>query len=200
MGKKRLIDIGLVIIIIAMAVLVYFQISRLVEDVRGQFQKATPPEEAAVQVTSIPTPESKNVPSATLAPDFELSSLGGEVIALSDYRGQAVMINFWAIWCPPCRAELPLIESFAERHADDLVVMAINMGEDQTNVYHFVNEFGYDLLFLLDPSTSVGSKFMVRGLPTSIFIDADGLIQARHIGILDETLLRDYLSQAGVVE
>ena len=200
MGKNRLIDIGLVIVIIAMAGLVYFQVSRLVGDVRSQFQKLSPLEDAAVLETSTPTPESRNELSSTLAPNFKLTSLDGDVIALSDYRGQAVMLNFWVIWCPPCRAELPLIESYAERHAEELVVLAINMGEDQNNVFHFVNEFGYDLLFLLDPSTSVGSKFMVRGLPTSIFIDADGLIQARHIGILDETLLRDYLSQVGIVE
>ncbi|MFW5714681.1 MAG: TlpA family protein disulfide reductase, partial [Brevefilum sp.] len=103
-------------------------------------------------------------------------------------------------WCQPCRAELPLIQSFADRYEKELVVLAINMGEDRTNVEHFVNEFNYDLHFLLDQSTSVAKKFMVRGLPTTIFIDMEGQIQARHIGLLNEELISDYLEQIGVVE
>ena len=200
LSKKRLMDIGLVIIVLAMAVLVYFQLSRLFDDVRGKFQ----PTESTGQTGVIPDPTPSTVTldesPPVQAPDFELATLEGDRVSLSEHRGKAVMINFWTTWCPPCRAELPLIESYAMQHADQLVVLAVNAGEEQPTVERFVSEFAYNLVFLLDPSNDLASAFMVRGLPTSIFIDEMGLIQARHIGLLDESLLRQYLSQVGVIE
>lgn len=199
-SKKRLIDIGLVIIILVMGVFVYFQINRIVSDVRDISQNASSSQEPTVVENPTPTLNADENQDPTPAPEFELTSLEGDAVSLSDFRGQAVMINFWAIWCQPCRAELPLIQDFADRYQDELAVLAINMGEDRTNVEHFVNEFDYDLIFLLDPSSSVAPKFMVRGLPTSVFIDEDGWIQGMHIGLLNESLLSDYLSQVGVAE
>jgi thiol-disulfide isomerase/thioredoxin len=200
LNKKRVLDIGLVIIVFSMALLVYFQVSRLFRDVSEQLQQPEDTMEAEVAAAPTSTPEDENDTAPTLAPDFELTSVAGETVSLSDYQGTAVMINFWATWCPPCRAELPLIESFATHHADDLVVLAVNAGESRDVVAQFVTEFKYDLVWLLDPANDLASKFLIRGLPTSIFIDANGLIRARHIGLLNETLLRDYLGQAGVVE
>lgn len=198
--KKRLIDIGLVIIILAMGAFVYFRITRMVGELRGAYSETELPQDVTVTQTPSSTPEPAYSQDAMLAPDFELSSLESGIVSISDYRGTAVMINFWVIWCPPCRAELPLIQSFADLYEDELVVLAVNAGEDRTNVYHFVNEFNYDLIFILDPSNSLAPKYGVRGLPTSVFIDAEGLIQTRHIGLLSEELLSDYLSQVGVVE
>lgn len=199
-NKKHLVDFGLVIIILIMGVFVYFQVSRIIKDVQGMTKATEAPQDTSVINQPTPSTEPEQSQSTSLAPDFELTSLDGDIVALSDYRGTAVMINFWAIWCAPCRDELPLIQAVADRHEDELVILAVNTGEDRTNVYHFVNEFNYDLVFLLDPSNSLASKYGVRGLPTSVFIDEEGLIQARHIGLLNELLLSDYLSQVGVVE
>jgi thiol-disulfide isomerase/thioredoxin len=200
LNKKRLIDIGLVIIILVMGAFVVFRIDRVVGELRGAVGGIELSQDVTMTQTPSSTPEPEEDQEAMLAPDFNLSSLGSGTVTLSNYRGSAVMINFWAIWCPPCRAELPLIQSFADLYEDELVVLAVNAGEDRTNVYHFVNEFNYDLIFVLDPSNSLAPKYGVRGLPTSVFIDVEGLIQARHIGILSEELLADYLSQVGVVE
>lgn len=200
LNKKRLIDIGLVIIILVMGAFVVFRIDRVVGELRGAVGGIELSQDVTMTQTPSSTPEPEEGQEAMLAPDFNLSSLGSGTVTLSNYRGSAVMINFWAIWCPPCRAELPLIQSFADLYEDELVVLAVNAGEDRTNVYHFVNEFNYDLIFVLDPSNSLAPKYGVRGLPTSVFIDVEGLIQARHIGILSEELLADYLSQVGVVE
>lgn len=199
MNRKRLIDIGLVIIILAMAVLVYFQVSRLFTDVRGQFQATDSPADEVVAAPTL-TPAAEKATVDGSPSDFSLASVDGETVSLSDFQGTAVMINFWATWCPPCRAELPLIEAYANRHAEQLVVLAVNAGEEDDVVARFVAEFDYDLVFLLDSANSLAAEFQVRGLPTSIFIDADGTVKARHIGLLDESLLREYLGQAGVVE
>jgi len=195
-----LVDLGLAIIILIMGVFVYFRITRLISDMQGEVQEAKTPQGQVSPQRTTKTPEPDDHPDAISAPEFTLTSLEGDPVSLSDHQGLAVMINFWATWCPPCLAELPLIESFAEKHSEDLVVLAINAGEAQTDVINFVNQYRYDLLFLLDPSNSVANDYQIRGLPTSVFIDRDGMIQAKHIGLLNENLLMDYFSQVGVVE
>jgi thiol-disulfide isomerase/thioredoxin len=198
--KKHLIDVGLVIIILVMGVFVYLQLRRLIGDVRSTIDAETLVEETRVPNTPTPSKEPEDSLDAISAPDFTLTSLDGDPVSLSDFLGKAVIINFWAIWCQPCRVELPVIQSFADRYREDLIVLAVNAGEDYTNVYHFVNEFNYDLVFLLDPSNSLASKYRVQGLPTTYFIDPEGLIQARHVGLLDESLLSEYLGKIGIVE
>lgn len=200
-NKKRLIDIGLVIIILAMGGLVYSRVARVFNEMNNKGQETQEPLQTKVSEDApASTPEFENNQDVKPAPDFTLTSLEGESVALSDHQGQAVMINFWATWCPPCLAELPLIESFAESHAEKLVVLAVNAGEEKASVLNFVNEFGYDLQFILDPTNSLASQYKVRGLPTSVFIDQQGMIQGMHIGVLNESLLSNYLSQVGVVE
>ena len=88
-----------------------------------------------------------------LAPDFELLTTTGETIKLSDLRGQAVLINLWATWCPPCRAEMPAIEKiFIEYKDKGLVVLAVNMTyqDTQSNIAPFVDEYGLSFPILLD--------------------------------------------------
>ena len=200
-NKKRLIDIGLVIIILAMGVLVYSRVVRVFNEMNNKGQETQEPLQTRVsEEAPASTPEFENSQDVKPAPDFTLTSLEGESVALSDHQGQAVMINFWATWCPPCLAELPLIESFAESHAEKLVVLAVNAGEEKASVLNFVNEFRYDLQFILDPTNSLASQYRVRGLPTSVFIDQQGMIQGMHIGVLNESLLSNYLSLVGVVE
>jgi thiol-disulfide isomerase/thioredoxin len=137
---------------------------------------------------------------ADLAPDFSLESLNGDSVSLSDYRGKAVMINFWATWCPPCRAEMPLIQDFADQFADELVVLAVNAGEHRGDVAYFVEEHGFDLVFLLDPENSVATLFNVRGFPTTLFIDQQGVLQATFIGEMDEAILSTHLEKIGLGE
>jgi len=200
LSKKRLMDIGLVIIILAMGVFVYFQIARIVGDVRNKIQDTESPQTVVEAETPTTSPEPDDRQDAREALDFELTSVEGETVRFADFRGMAVMINFWATWCPPCRAELPLIESFAVQHAEELAVLAVNSGEDRETVVQFVNEFNYDLVFLLNPSNSLATEYQVRGLPTTIFINEEGFIEAVHVGLLNENLLTDYLNQVGVTE
>ncbi len=133
-----------------------------------------------------------------LAPDFELLTITGESIRLDDLRGQVVLLNFWATWCAPCRLEMPHLQNRFELFSPDLVVLAVNFDEPAQDVGAFVLELGLTFPTLLDPGALVQDLYRVRGYPTSVFVDRDGVIQIIHIGILTEGQLDDYLAQVGI--
>jgi thiol-disulfide isomerase/thioredoxin len=119
-------------------------------------------------------------------PDLVLTTLDGRQLSLRELEGQAVVINFWASWCPPCRAEMPSLQSYFQQNQDKgVLVVAINAGESQAQVEQFVNEFGLTLDIVLDPNMQVMAEFDVGSLPTSIFIDRDGNIRGRHMGLIE---------------
>ena len=201
--KKWIIDISLVVIIFVMGFLVFWRMDRLVEFFRGWSQEPSSESTASSDIETLPTstPATNEEEQILLeAPDFQLVNLEGDMVALSDHRGSVVLVNFWATWCPPCRAEMPLLQEFADRYDQDMVVFAVNSGEEEAVVRNFVETTGLNLLFLLDPTNSVATLYRVRGFPTSLFIDENGILQATHIGELDETLLLSYLKKVGVAE
>lgn len=134
----------------------------------------------------------------SLAPDFELQSLSGETVRLSDYKGQVVLVNFWATWCPPCLLEMPGIQDRYERYSPDLVVLAVNIAEPPTLVSGFVEEFQLTFDPLLDPKAEIEMLYRIVGYPSTIFIDREGVIQAVHIGFMTEDQLDGYLIDAGL--
>lgn len=129
-----------------------------------------------------------------LAPDFELKTLTGDTIQLSDLRGQAVLVNLWATWCPPCRAEMQTIETaYNEYKEKGFVVLAVNMTsqDNPLNVNPFVEEQGLTFPILLDESGEVGKAYQLKSLPSSFFIDREGKIHEVVIGgPMAEALLR----------
>jgi peroxiredoxin len=119
-----------------------------------------------------------------LAPDFTLPAIDGTSVTLSGLRGRPVILNFWATWCPPCRAEMPELEAFWQLYrTDQLVLLGIDQGEDSAVVDQFARSV-VDISFplLLDERTDVGALYGVRALPTTVFIDVDGRIQAITVG------------------
>jgi len=146
------------------------------------------------------SPDQKSqVNPARAALDFQLENIDGGPISLSDYEGKPVMVNFWATWCPPCRAEMPLIQEFASENQESFVVLAVNVGEERSTIEGFVsNNELHDLIFLLDPENSVAALYGVPGFPTSLFVDQNGLLQAVHIGELNRDLMVQYLAKIGV--
>jgi peroxiredoxin len=129
-----------------------------------------------------------------LAPDFTLETTKGEPVTLSDLRGQAVLINLWATWCPPCRAEMPAINKlFNEYKNQGFLVLAINMTyqDNSSAVEPFVQENGLTFPILIEDTGKVADKYELRSLPTSFFIDRSGVIQEVVIGgPMSEALLR----------
>lgn len=129
-----------------------------------------------------------------LAPNFELKTPTGETMKLSDLRGQAVLVNLWATWCPPCRAEMQTIETVYNEYKDQgLIVLAVNMTylDDPLDIMPFVNEQGLTFPILLDETGEMANAYQLRSLPTSYFVNRDGTINEVVIGgPMAEALLR----------
>lgn len=130
------------------------------------------------------------------APLFNLISLEGQNVLLEDFRGQLVLMSFWATWCAPCRFEMPAMQDRYEN--TDLVVLGINFDESEEAVRAFVDELALTFPILMDPGASIQQLYKVRGYPTSFMIDEEGVIQIVHIGFLDEAQLDGYLLELGI--
>ncbi len=128
------------------------------------------------------------------APDFTLKTPNGETYTLSALKGQAVLVNLWATWCPPCRAEMPAIERMYQEYKDrGFTVLAVNMTsqDDPFAVVPFSQDHKLSFPILLDETNEVASAYQLRSLPSSYFIDRDGIINAVIIGgPMSEALLR----------
>jgi cytochrome c biogenesis protein CcmG/thiol:disulfide interchange protein DsbE len=139
---------------------------------------------------------SRGINVGNRAPDFSLEALDGTKLSLQDQRGKVVLINFWATWCPPCRAEIPDIEAaFEARQDDGFVVLGINVEEPRETVLPFVDEFEMSYPVLLDESGRLLQTYRAMRLPMSVIVDQDGMIQARHIGFLTAADLDGYLAE-----
>ena len=122
----------------------------------------------------------------TKAIDFKLKDLDGKELSLSDLKGKKVFINFWATWCPPCKAEMPEIEKIYQETKDsDLVIVAIEIGEPLSTVKPFINNNKYNFKVLLDLDQSVATKYGISAIPTSYFIDKNGNIVSKNVGAMD---------------
>jgi peroxiredoxin len=134
-----------------------------------------------------------------LAPDLTLQDLAGETVHLSDYRGQAVLINFWAVWCTFCRVELPEMQAVYDAYRDrGFVILAVDVMDAAADVQEYVTEMGLTFPILLDPEAELTRSYRVRGLPTSYFVDQNGVIIGRELGPIDKEWMEQYLEQAGV--
>lgn len=117
------------------------------------------------------------------APDFRLMSLEGKPVSLSDFSGQVVLVNTWATWCPPCKAEMPTLHQFYLDNKDKgFVVLAVNSQEEQSTVSAFIQQQGFTFPVLLDSRAEMMNRYNVRGLPTSFIIGRDGAIKYVHSG------------------
>ncbi|MDA1330495.1 MAG: TlpA disulfide reductase family protein [Chloroflexi bacterium] len=131
------------------------------------------------------------------APNFELEKPDGQFIALDEFRGEVVLLNFWATWCGPCRLEMPAIQQRYEQA--DFQVLAVNFDETADQVRAFMEELELTFPALLDPGGEIQRLYEVRGYPTSVFVDEKGIIQIIHIGLLSEDQLDGYLVEMGVL-
>ncbi|MDP1715718.1 MAG: TlpA disulfide reductase family protein [Anaerolineales bacterium] len=147
------------------------------------------PSAVGAPLSSSPSPR-----EGFLAPDFTLDNLQGEKVTLSDLRGKIVVINLWATWCPPCRAEMPALENAYEQYKDSgLVVLGLNVTnqDSESEVPRFVEEFGLTFPILLDRDGSVSALYELRGLPTTFFVNRAGIIRTVVVGgPMSETFFR----------
>ena len=125
-----------------------------------------------------------------IAYDFELQDMDGNAVKLSDYRGKKVFLNFWASWCPPCKAEMPHLQTFSEEQ-EDTVVLGVNVTTSEShpdNAALFLEENEISFLNLYG-TEEVFNQYQVQSLPTSYLIGSDGKIYERIIGAVTKDIL-----------
>ncbi len=122
-----------------------------------------------------------------IAPDFNLMSLSGEEVRLSNLRGKVVIVNFWASWCPPCREEIPSLVSLnSAMTGKNFRLLAISIDKGGKNaIAPFFNKLGITLPTLFDPDGSVSEKYGVTGVPETFIVDGQGIIRKKVVGPID---------------
>jgi cytochrome c biogenesis protein CcmG, thiol:disulfide interchange protein DsbE len=130
------------------------------------------------------------------APDLSLTDLSGVSTSLADYRGQVVLVNLWATWCPPCKAEMPTLQTYYDTYkADGFAVVAINDGDPTADVIQFAQEYALSFPVWLDPQYIASEKaFKSMNLPSSYVIDRSGIIRLQWVGEISQTMLEKYVT------
>ncbi len=129
-------------------------------------------------------------------PDFSLEALDGKKYTFSEFAGRPIIVNFWATWCDPCKAEMPLFEA-VHRQNSELVVLGVNYNEPVNIIRRFVEERELTFPILLDLDGKMAERFQVFGFPTTYFVDRDGILREVYVGQLDEVILSSYLEKIG---
>lgn len=129
------------------------------------------------------------------APDIRLEALDGRTVSLADYRGRPVALNFWVSWCVPCVVEIPELNAAQRDHADaGLVVLAVNAGEGRERVERFAADRLMAYEVLLDPDNLTAKRYGVLDMPTTVWIDAAGVVRAADYGKVDARRVADRLA------
>nr|WP_239587423.1 redoxin domain-containing protein [Bacillus pakistanensis] len=147
------------------------------------------------------TYSSEKLDEGSMAPDFTLTTLDGQTVSLSDYKGKKVIINFWATWCPPCRAEMPHMQNFYEEASEkeNVEILAVNvtdLDKGEKAINQFVSEYKLTFPILLDKEGNVSGRYQAVAFPTSYIIDTQGKISKKIIGPMNEEMMVDLVKDA----
>ncbi len=147
------------------------------------------------EVTKLRLPNSSVLKIGDFTPQIKMINLNGEAVSLRDLRCRVVVLNFWATWCPPCRREMPMLESVARAYQNKgVMIVGFDVGETASRVQQTVSSLAVNYPIWLDGSDTDSSQMIYRmfggvGLPTTVFIDRNGLLRARQIGELSRASL-----------
>jgi cytochrome c biogenesis protein CcmG, thiol:disulfide interchange protein DsbE len=136
-----------------------------------------------------------------LAPDFTTQTTANESYSLSSYvdrddlgTGQPVVLNFWASWCGPCRMEMPAFDNVSRKYAGRAAILGINQAESAETIERFGLSTGVSYPLLVDEDWTVNRQYGVTNLPTTIFVDGDGVIREVFVGTMNQAVLEDKLN------
>ena len=143
--------------------------------------------------------ENTGLDVGNLAPDFILQSLEGNNVQLSSFRGKkAVVVNFWATWCPPCREEMPAFEDMFVRNKENLEMLGVNLQESERAMNNFLLEIPVTYPLLLDPDAEVKEIYNIFTQPVTYFVDKDGLIVDKKFGPLIPQEIEEKFGKLGI--
>lgn len=181
---------GLIIIAILIAIMIAGFVKKNV-DTEESFSS----EQRGVDLVDRSTEE--GLTQGDLAPDFTLTTLDGKKVQLSDLKGKKVIVNFWATWCPPCKAEMPHMQNFYDEFSKDenVEILAVNLtnGDKVESVQNFVKDYGLTFPIPMDEEGMVGQTYQAITIPTSYMIDTKGRIQNKIVGPMDENMIKEFV-------
>lgn len=190
--------IGVVVLVVLIGIVVFSVIQENKEEVgngSNEHDVSGDPNAKGVAITSEDVDDGIEV--GDMAPDFELETLAGNKLKLSDLRGKKVILNFWATWCPPCKVEMPEMQKFYDEYNDDVEIIAVNLTASETNekkVKHYIDEHKYTYPVPLDKDSKVGDTYMAITVPTTYFIGTDGKVQQpRKVGPMTYEYMEEML-------
>ncbi|MFD1708313.1 peroxiredoxin family protein [Siminovitchia sediminis] len=190
--NKNLLSVAIIILAIA---IVFVNLLDPFKKEASEEKSNSDTEEVVSADEEIPGVDLSEVEEGKMAPDFELTTLSGETVRLSDYKGKKVILNFWATWCPPCRAEMPHMQNFYEKNKDKgIEVVAVNltnMDNGKKEIEEFVKDFGLTFDIPLDEDGDIGMQYQAFTIPTSYIIDTNGRIASKFIGPMDELTMKN---------
>ncbi len=143
-------------------------------------------------------PGSEGIQIDEKAPDFTLQNSAGETVRLSDLRGKPVVINFWATWCGPCVREMPALQRYQDKYPD-FILLGIDEGEKVDEVKKFTEKMKLTYQILIDEKGAAANLYKVMIMPTTYFVNQEGIIIARHFGYMGEEQLKFYLGSLGII-
>jgi thiol-disulfide isomerase/thioredoxin len=189
--------LAILCVVVAAAVIVYVGVIGT-PDIPVQDPEMMPPTSTPSRTGDLST----GARVGAFAPDFTLvDAVTGESVSLASLKGKPVWINFWATWCPPCREEMPEMQQFYEKYkGQDLAIVGVNVQESDSQVQQYVKEGAFTWTFVLDAEGAITDRYLVGGLPSHFFVDAEGVVQAVHMGGLENMAGRkapveDYLAK-----
>ena len=130
------------------------------------------------------SPDKQTPQEGSSAPQFVLADLRGKMVSLGDFRGEVVLLNFWASWCGPCKREIPSLERLYQKRRDKgFVILAVNAERTSaSNVASFTEKYGMSFPVLLNPQADVANNYWIRAIPTSFLLDKKGVIRWKIVG------------------
>ena len=192
---KSKILIGLVVLLVIIAGTWFFTNQN--QSQSQNQSETTEPVEQTEQIEPV-EPVEQNVETGPepglMAPDFTLDTLSGKEVSLSDFRGQKVFLNFWASWCPPCQQEMPDIQKLYKEN-ENIKVLTVNVQESKDTAFDYMISNKYSFTTLLDINGNTASNYLIRGIPTTVIVDDDGIILSRQSGALSYETMLDLLSE-----
>jgi len=181
--KYKKIIFGVVVVVIIAAIVIIQNPFKQSESIIGELQNN----------------ENTGLDIGNQAPDFILKSLEGNNVQLSSFRNKkAVVVNFWATWCPPCREEMPAFEEIFLKNKDKLVILGVDLQEKEETIKEFLLEIPVTYPLLLDPDKEVKELYNVFTQPVTYFIDKSGIIIDKKFGPLIPQEIEDKFGNLGI--